>query len=380
MNNVLTASRINTALSCWRKHFWNAEIGLHRNEETSPALRIGSAWARAMESRWKGLSYDSALADAIPEGCMLFDQFTAGMISALLAAYYEIYGANETQGGIVPEVQFSSELGDGWTTQGKIDGLGELNGRTVIIESKTTSDSIAPGSDFWLRTTFNVQVYQYIVEARKLGLDVATTYYDVAKKPMVRPLEFVPVLDENDQKIVTDIEIPAFEIWKHGKPGKEETLKKRHDAIVTKHRIFTTRGKNKGQPKQSADKKKGEFMMGGPETPDQFCDRVYKDVLSRSDFYFCRREIPVIEQQVVDFIRQRQVIRDTIRFYRDCEDVNQFDEFTVIRDPSAWPRNVSSDTCDYCQFKSFCLTGQSIDPEHPPMGFSVQEFNPELAK
>jgi hypothetical protein len=213
-----------------------------------------------------------------------------------------------------------------------------------------------------LRTTFNVQVYQYIIEARKLGWDIATTYYDVTKKPMLRPKEFVEELDEEGLKIVLDAD---------------------------GNRILLKSGKNKGKPKQSADKNKGEILQGHKETPDEYCDRVYKDVSARPDYYFVRREIPVLENSVDAFIRQRIVIRDTIEFYRGTEQQpivsedemqNALEIPDAIRDPSAWPRNVSSDTCDYCQFKNFCLNNQTVDIQHPPQGFHVTEFNPELKK
>ena len=200
-NNVLTASRMNAMLQCPRKHFWSYEIGL-RKQEDSIALRIGSAWARAMEARWNGKSYDEALADAVPEGCG-FDEYTMATISALLAAYYDVYGQAETFGNLHPEVQFQSELGDGvFTCEGKIDGLGSLkDGRSAIIESKTTSDSVAPDSGYWQRLSFNVQVLQYITEARKLGWDITCVYYDVTRKPMIQP-KSVTDLDADGLKIV----------------------------------------------------------------------------------------------------------------------------------------------------------------------------------
>lgn len=357
MNNVLTASGQNTFLSCARKYFWGNEVGLRKTFEDSPALKFGSAWARAMEARWNKATYEEALAAAIPQDSTVWDEFIAGTLSALLAAYYDYYGVREQFGEMTPEVQFSSDLGDGWTAEGKIDGLGFLaDGRHGIVESKTTSDSIAPDSDYWLRTTFNVQVYQYIVEARKLGWDIATTYYDVTKKPMLRPKEFVEELDEEGLKIVLDAD------------GA---------------RVLLKAGKNKGKPKQSADKNKGEILQGHKETPDEYCDRVYKDVSARPDYYFVRREIPVLENSIDAFIRQRFIIRDTIEFYRSKEEfaMSAFSRRdSDPRDPSAWPRNVSSDTCDYCQFKNFCLNNQTVDIQHPPQGFSVQDFNPELAK
>jgi len=310
-NNALTASRMNCASQCWRKHFWQYEVGLRRIVETSPALRFGSAWARSMEARWRGKGYKTALAAAVPEGSAILDEYAIATLAALLKVYYEIYGKKERFGKMNPEVKFTSDLVEGFTAEGVIDGLGSLaDGRSGIIESKTTADSLAPDSDFWLRLTFNVQVYQYIVEARKLGWDIATVYYDVTRKPSIRPKQI----------------------------GKKEE----------KHL----------------------------ETPDEFSERLYEDAKGRPEFYFARREVPVIDDQLEQFRHHRELMVRTILFFRSLE-VRSIRDAT-LRDAMAWPRNVSSDTCDFCQFKSFCLNNISVDINHPPEGYAVQTFNPEL--
>lgn len=339
-NNVLTASRMTCAMQCLRKHFWSYEIGL-RKQQDSIALRVGSAWARAMEARWNGATFEDALAAAVPEGCG-FNEYEMATISGLLAAYYDVYGQKENFGKLHPEVQFQSDLENGFTAEGKMDGLGSLqDGRSAIIESKTTSDSIAPDSDYWLRLSFNLQVHQYISEARKLGWDVACVYYDVTRKPMIQPKQ-VNDLDEEGRKIVIDSAgIRQF----------------RKDGIT---------------PIEGGSTEKGWVIKTHIETPEEFCDRLYKDVLLRPDFYFCRREVPVIDQEVESFSRQRTAIAGLIVALRETE-------ATEARDPEAWPRNVSEHTCDFCQFKTFCLQNLSVDLNNPPEGFTVAGFNPELA-
>src|SRR3990167_7619263 len=104
MNNVLTVSRMTSFISCPRKHFWGYEVGLRR-VYVSPALRIGSAWARGMEARWLGKDYDFALADAVPEGIDL-SAYETNTVAAMLAGYYDHYGDHEDVGSLHPEVQF----------------------------------------------------------------------------------------------------------------------------------------------------------------------------------------------------------------------------------------------------------------------------------
>jgi len=363
------------AMQCLRRHFFSYEIGLRKTEE-GLALRIGSAWARAMEARWNGKPYEAALADAVPEGVRLND-YDMATISALLAAYYDYHGQSESEGRVHPEVQFRSELGDGvFTCEGKMDGLGSLaDGRSVIIESKTTSDSLAPDSDYWLRLSFNLQVYQYVSEARKLGWDVATCFYDVTRKPMIQPKQ-VNDLDSEGRKIVEDAYGKrVFKIKKV--PYEERRYGNGNEAVIKGVKEV----EDLDNPIQSGSTEKGWTIKSHIETPEEFCDRLYKDCLARPEFYFARKEVPVIDQQIESFERQRVAIAGLIKSIREQEStacVGWQQDGNPERDPEAWPRNVSEHTCDFCQFKSFCLQNLSVDLKNPPEGFKVAGFNPEL--
>jgi len=310
MNNIITASRQNSLLHCARAHFWAYEIGLQK-ETTSIALHFGSAWHRAMEYRWLGKSYDDALAYAIPEGIEL-DQMTCSTIAALLAGYYDHYGTRERVGKLNPEEEFEHPIeGTNFTARGKIDGLGTLKrGGSVIVESKTTGDSITPDSDYWLRLRFNIQLYQYYDAALNKGWDIREVIYDVTRKPSIRPKAI----------------------------GKKEL----------KHK----------------------------ETPDEFCDRLYQDTLVRPEFYFCRKEVPILESDFQQFKNQRVALCRMIEDFRAHENC---EPYLGQRDQEAWPRNVSTNTCNFCAYKSFCLQNIQPDLDHLPEGFSIGKFNPELS-
>lgn len=344
MNNILTASRMSRLLGCPRAHFWQYEIGL-TSESAGLALRVGSAWARAMEARWNGASYEEALAVAIPEGVDL-DAYACATVSGLLAGYYEYYGAIEDAAKIYPEVQFRSEIeGTQFTAEGKLDGIGyDTENLSLIVESKTTGSSLDPDSDYWKRLAFNMQVWQYVTEARKLGWDVRRAIYDVTRKPSIRP-KWIDDLDAGGRKIVVD-----------------------QNGI----RILLKAGKDKGKPRQTADKSLGHTLKRHIESPDEFCERLYRDTLENPSFYFCRREVPVIDDQLERFIEHRQVVASMIEFYRDLECKGEGE-----RDEVPWIRNVG-DSCKFCQFQSFCLSNHSIDINHPPQGFAIKPFNPEL--
>lgn len=342
-NNTLTASRMNGFLRCQRASYWGSEVGLVK-DEAFLALRFGSAWARGMDARWEGHDYDSALAFAIPEGIDL-PAYDTHKLAAMLAGYYDYWGPIEDCAKIHPEVQFSYDLGLGFKVEGKLDGLGTgTDGLSVIVEGKTTGESISHHSDYWLRLAFNMQLYQYVCAARQYGWDVSRVIYDVVRKPGIKP-RMIQDVDSSGKKIVT------------GMDGK---------------RVMLKAGKNKGEPKQSADGSKGETIKEHRETPEEFSDRLWKDTRMRPDFYFARREVPILDDQVDAFIAQRLSIARSILFLREQSQ-------TLLRPEDAWPRNVGESTCNFCSYKSFCLAGISVDPSNPPEGFTIKAHNQELS-
>lgn len=289
-------------LQCPRKHFWSYEVGLKSTSEGA-ALKIGSAWHRAMEARWNGADFEKALEAAIiTDG----DELMAATICGLLAGYFKHYGNETFIKHVSPEVEFKQRL-DGsrtFSAAGKIDGLVELHdGRLALKEDKTTSDSLAHDSDYWLRLRFNTQLMQYVLAARQLGWDVATIIYDVVRKPAISP------------KLI-------------GKPA---------------HR----------------------------ETPEEFSERLFKDTQERPDFYFARREVPILEDDLVEFQAQRLTLSRIILHCRAAEK-------RLPHRHQAWPRNVSKDTCGFCSYSTFCLQNISVNLESPPAGFKVGNPNPEL--
>jgi hypothetical protein len=354
MNQIITASRLNSLISCPRKHFWQYEIGL-KKDAAALALRFGSAWARGMEGYWIGHDYDTALACAIPEGIDL-DELSCATIASLLAAYFDYYGAASGYGKIQPEVEFGPHVIEGtdFLAHGKLDGLGVLkDGRLVLIEAKTTSDSINDDSDYWLRLRFNLQIFQYVLEVRNhLGVDIQTVYYDVTRKPSIAQ-KMIDDRDEQGLKIVID-----NQGVRQYKPGKIKTAP--------------------GEPYQSASVEKGWLVKQHLETPDEFGQRLYDDVMGRPKFYFTRREVPVLEEELEQFRRQRLALCRLIDHFRSQESWGAQEPDLTLRDPDCWPRNVAENLCNFCQYKSFCLQNLSVNLNQPPSGFSIQPFNPEL--
>jgi hypothetical protein len=338
---LLTATRQATLLSCPRRHYWRFEVGLVRDTEAA-ALRFGSAWHAAMEARWKGGDYETALAAALATASD-FDETTVATLAGLLAGYYARW-ENDPVREIHPEVEFRHALPGSRTfdVAGKIDGLGVLHdGRLCMVEHKTTSASVGPDSDYWLRIRFNPQVLQYVHAARGAGWDIETVLYDVVRKPAISPLAAVPVLDEHGRKIVLD---------------------------ATGERVF----KRDGEPRESGDTAKGYALQTRPESPEEFADRLAADCRERPDFYFARREVPVLDADLDEFAIQRREIARMILNFRAASR-------RAARPDQAWPRNLSELQCRTCDYASFCLQNIFPDPATPPAGFRVGGQTPELS-
>lgn len=109
------------------------------------------------------------------------------------------------------------------------------------------------------------------------------------------------------------------------------------------------------------------------ETPEAFGERLAADARERPEFYFARREVPILEQDLAEFEAQRIVLSRSILSCRA--------ESRRARKPEhGWPRNCGAMTCRFCEFEGFCMQNLSVDPLNPPAGFSVGETNPELTQ
>jgi len=110
------------------------------------------------------------------------------------------------------------------------------------------------------------------------------------------------------------------------------------------------------------------------ETPEAFGERLLSDIGERPDYYYQRREVPRLEDELVayqaELWQQAQHLMELRR------------RAGKLADPSnAHFRNVSKMTCGLCEFSELCLGGVRVDPACPPAGFQVLEtVHPELVE
>jgi hypothetical protein len=166
-------------------HYLRHEVGLQPLQK-SDALRFGSGWARAMEAKRNGATYDTAL-EAAFLGTEL-DELQCATLAGLLAAYYETQKTTVVKQWFA-EIEFRVPIDGSRTFEsaGKMDALAELtDGRLALVEDKTTAESVEPGSDFYTYLSFNNQLFCYVEAARAKGWNVETIIYNVTRKPSIR--------------------------------------------------------------------------------------------------------------------------------------------------------------------------------------------------
>ena len=139
-----------------------------------------------------------------------------------------------------------------WVLAGKIDAIAKdkATGKHIIVEHKTTSQDIGPGSDYWKKLPIDGQVSGYYVGASTLGYEVDVCLYDVIRKPTIRPYKATP---EENRKYKKDGTLYA---------GQHE-----HD-----------------------------------EDPHEWEARLMADIAERPDYYFQRVEVVRSESDLSDYL------------------------------------------------------------------------------
>ena len=336
MSETLSPSRMNCLLECPRKHYYKYELGIEKVEK-SMALSIGSAWADFKQRFREGVPVEDAVGQVL-EAQKDIANLNVSMFIAMATAYGMCYGDRDAYQHIYPEVAFDremTELPGSFRAIGRLDAIGMTKrGDHVICEDKTAGEDITPGAPYWDRTLFNVQVLQYVYEARMLGWDVSRVVYEVSRKPKTER-RTIPELDENGLKIVT--------------------------VTSTGQRAFN---KN-GTPRQAGGD--GYTIKGRFETDDEYSCRMRNDILAEPEVWFAQRDIWVTDATLAEFAEHRAACVRIILTNRDAA--------AGMPDPaSAWPRNVDSWRCrSKCDFCGFCLQGWSTKPDELPEGYVMKK-------
>ena len=347
VNNLSTHSSDSCYQDCnWR--YWIAYIMGIRPTKPYRPFRQGDSMHLGLDAKAAGASHDAAIElavakyEVLPDWMQteeqLFEWSIEREIVARLLSGYFWYWQNDGITVLATEQKFELPIRNPGTGRpirrrqaGKIDKIVQLpDGRVLLMEHKTTGDSIAPDSDWWSPLNRDFQISRYHAAATAKKYPVQGVLYDCLHKPDIAPRQ-IPLLDEHGLKVVLDAD------------GT---------------RVMLANGK----PRQSGDKEKGWTLQTRREIADEFGTRLTDDIAARPEVYFARREIPRLAADLArfeaDLYAVQMQIRDSIRFNR-------------------WPRNVRACRNPYpCPYLKVCDHNFN---ESLPAGFEqVLDPHPEL--
>lgn len=195
---LITVSRAKSFRRCPRHHHYAYELGFRSAADAGP-LAFGKLWHAMLELWWRpgpGVPLAEIFATLPPE----LDPFERVKLEELMNGY----DARWSDVVLVPlavETEFETDLVNPqsgaasrtWRLAGKIDAIAREGERVYVVEHKTTSEDVSPGSPYWQKLRLDSQVSTYLVGARALGHEPEGVLYDVVAKPQLRPLKATPV-------------------------------------------------------------------------------------------------------------------------------------------------------------------------------------------
>lgn len=198
--------------NCQRQYFYAYEL-LRRSRKKPAALAFGGLWDAALEA-----VHHAASAEAkVVAGAAILreerDETMRAKAEAMLVGYVAQW-ADQPVKVIATQVGFQvpilhPETGEAhpeYEYIGALDGIAWVNGRKMVLESKTSGEDISPGSAYWQRVVaLDPQVSMYLLASEQDGLDVEGCLYDVARKPDLRP-KAKETPDEYRERCALDIQ------------------------------------------------------------------------------------------------------------------------------------------------------------------------------
>lgn len=282
MSNLLTHSRLRTWRDCKRRHRLVYLDGWRPRRE-DPALSFGRLAHEGLEGWWLAEPGQRLHEAVVRITGRAQDLYQEAAVQELLRGYDAKWAVEmEAYEVLAVEASFTAPLVNPRTAAasrtyliaGKVDAVvrERATGRVLLVEHKTTSDSIEDGaSTYWRRLAMDGQVSHYYVGAEALGFQVEGCLYDVLLRPGQRPKQ-VPVLDEDGVKIVV------------GSDGE---------------RVRTANGK---KWRESADSAKGYVLQTRDETPQEYAERIRADIEATPEKYFQRKPVPRTEDDLRDYL------------------------------------------------------------------------------
>ena len=184
---LVTNSEANCQQECQKKRQFRY-VELRRPLVDAKALTLGTVFHAGMEADATGV--DRWLAADDPH--------EQAMLDAMLLMHKERYDKleylhveHEMQGALInPETGAASRT---YRYGGKVDGIVKLMQEKWVIDHKTTSFDVSPGSDHLEQARMAPQGYRYVALARANGIEVAGFIMNLVRKPTIKPLKATPL-------------------------------------------------------------------------------------------------------------------------------------------------------------------------------------------
>lgn len=199
---TITNSELRCFWRCPREHHYRYELR-YRARQDFEALRFGTLIHAGLEAWFSAPDLDSRLDYAL--GALVqhtiahagIDDFELARANALMCGY-DARWRDAPLITLAVEHVFRAPLVNPDSGQparstilaGKLDALvQDERSRVLILEHKTSSEDVEPGSHYWQHLALDSQVSIYFAGVRaEFGFDPDGCLYDVIAKPTIRPL------------------------------------------------------------------------------------------------------------------------------------------------------------------------------------------------
>lgn len=294
---LLTASRLSALRSCQRRHYYRYELGLSKIRSAEP-LRFGGAFHAGLEATNKGADDAAAI-----------EQATAG--------YDQIpEWADATDWETERQTLRQLLAGHFWRYQS--DNL-----KFVAVEQVFQTPLINPGSGHASRIFLlagKIDAIVQLPDGRLAVLEYKTAGEDIG---------------------------PTSDYW----------LRLRCDGQISQY-VLGARAMGFNVSTVLYDvTRKPTIRLRKEETPEQYGVRLLADIGDRPDYYFARREVPRLEDELAEY---RLELWQQAAQLRDAQRANR------------WFRNVGRMTCSYCPYSTLCLNSIQVNVDAPPSGYEVR--------
>lgn len=347
--SLVTNSSMSCFKSCRQKYYWSYEKGWRPDIEKAP-LRIGSIVHKGLDLLGKNVEIDRVLdvietmyAEKITDDNEYKLDIECATVLCLVEGYHKVWANSQIQ-IIESETSFDLHIinpnGNAMTSfrqAGKRDRICKLpDSRIALMETKTCSQDIGPGSEYRNILAINQQISMYVNAAQAEGKQIDTTLYDCIRKPTIQPCA-VALTDDKGLKIVLD---------------------------ESGNRVMKMTG-DKG-PRQTGDTAKCYTLQTRAMKPKEWMEKLMADIAERPEFYYQRFEVARLQDDLEAFNVELWMIAKDIG---DCRRLGR------------WYRNTSN-----CRiFNSLCpyyvlCAGERDTSNGVPAGFrQVETIHEELA-